>query len=46
MGRRSFLRGRLLHVKTHMGLESFEVGKKFHEVASNRLKIGQQVAHG
>ena len=46
MGRRSFLRGGFVRVKTLMGLEPFEVGKKIHEVASNRLKIGQQAAHG
>ena len=46
MGRRSFLRGGFVRVKTVMGLEPFEDGNFVHEVASNRLKIGQQAAHG
>ena len=58
MGRRSSLHEHFVRIKTRMGLERFEASIFFQdflefleitellEVASNLLKIGQQVAHG
>ena len=45
MGRRLSLHEDFVSVKTVMGLEPFEVGQNYHEVASNLLKIGHRIAY-